>query len=33
MISIVLVVIMSGYIIRREQKAIRELKEKIKRYD
>jgi len=33
MISIVLVVIMSAYIIRREQKAIRELKEKIKRYD
>ena len=33
MISIVIVVIMCGYIIRREQKAIRELKEKIKRYD
>jgi len=33
MISIVLVVIMSAYIIRREQKAIRALKEKIKRYD
>ena len=33
MISIVLVVIMSAYIIRREQKAIRKLKEELKRYD
>ena len=33
MISIALVVIMSAYIIRREQKAIIKLKEKIKRYD